>query len=244
MKNYLLLTLSFAMIFAGCSKDESKENPNVKRVVDASSFEYDDSGRLTKSYRYPSIVYGTDSIEVTANNDGVRYYFTFYLNDKNLVKSYKYYYNDSNFGIVYLEYDDTEHLISTQGGVNFIWENGNIVKIRTKAADHVYTYSSENYIGNIAEYIGNPTFGASPIGSWCSFLSDYGYFGKRCKNLCIQYDTFEVGTENPAKAATQYKYEYTFDESGYVTKVIRRYMHYSNGYEGDPKTTVIKYKNL
>ena len=44
MKKYLLLTLSFAMIFAGCSKDESKENPNVKRVIDAPYFEYDDLG--------------------------------------------------------------------------------------------------------------------------------------------------------------------------------------------------------
>lgn len=250
MKKHLFLLIISMVAFAACSKDDGeKSGPSVKKVVDFSDLEYDSQGRLIKSRTYPEIVYGTNEIRVKVKNDMDTYCYTFHLNADGLVDSYKANYNDFDTGRemipeTSLKYDDTDHLI-VAGSDTYTWSDGNIVKIRVSTntpSDIVFKYSQEEYIGEVAEYIGNPAFRYSL--DWCSFLADYGYFGKRCKNLCIQRDDFLADTETPSAAATQYKWEYTFDESGYVTKVSRTYMHYSNGYQGDPKTTTIKYKEV
>lgn len=251
MKKHLFLLIISMVAFAACSKDDGeKSGPSVKKVVDFSDLEYDSQGRLIKSREYPEIVYGTDEIRVRVNNDGVYYYFTFYLNADGLVDSYKANYNDFDTGAELipetpLKYDETGHLIAS-GNDTYTWSDGNIVKIRRTPGtlrDIVFKYSQEEYKGNIAEYIGNPTFGYGET-TWCSFLVDYGYFGKRCKNLCVQIDDFLADTETPTEGSSQDKYEYTFDESGYVTRVVKTYMHYSNGYQGRPRSTTIKYKEV
>lgn len=251
MKKYLFLLIIPMLVFSACSEDDGeKARPSVMKVVDFSDLEYDNRGRLIKSREYPEIIYGTDEIRVTVKNDNVYYYYTFYLNDKGLVDSFKAEFKGFGSGNeliseTSLKYDDTGHLIASGNDI-YTWDGGNIVKIRratTPPRDIVFKYSQEEYKGYIAEYIGNPTFGKG-VTTWCSFLTDYGYFGKRCKNLCTQIDDFWANTEIPSEGATQYKYAYTFDKSGYVSRVSRTYMHYSNGYQGNPKSITLKYKEL
>lgn len=181
--------------------------------------------------------------------------YTLYLNDRGLVTSYSYtQYTEQEGpgnrdmetkGSSAIEYDDTDHIIGIEGnsGVcEYIWDNGNIVEVvRTNkktnsGAKYYYQYTQEEYIGDIAEYIGNPALG--PMNGDCSFLFDYGYFGKRCKNLCTVVDTDATGIP-------QYSYKYTFNEEGYVTRVVQTYMYYSNpDAKTNPKVIAFEYTNL
>lgn len=224
----LLLNLSFS----ACSYDD--ENL-PKKICTNRNAQYDTQGRLVSSVSY-KVAYYKDSIVVnSASTADHKFLYIFYLNEKGLIYKYKssHYTQALKIGDTF-EYNDQNQMCK-KGPYECIWKDDNLVQLKDTRDGEIiqsYKYSDQKYIGNVAELIGYPEIPSS----WCIFLWDYGYFGKRCENLCIEAD---FPTSN-----MRYFYEYTLDNEGYVSKIKKSYIHPLNGYQGETRYSYISYRYL
>lgn len=231
------LSLLLSLSFSACSSDDDENyNENLpKKVCTNSNSQYDAQGRLISSSSY-KVTYYQDSIVVnSASTADHEFVYIFYLNEKGLIDKYMMsHYNAAlKLGDTY-EYNDQNQMCK-RGSFECVWKDGNLIQIKDTTNGEIiqsYKYSDQEYIGNVAEFIGYPDIPSS----WCTFLWDYGYFGKRCKNLCIEADFPSLNM--------RYFYEYTLDDEGYVSKIKRSYIHTSNGYQGPTSYINLSYQYL
>lgn len=243
----ITFTISTISMVSCGNDDDDNRSPGEsitthKRVADFNGVEYDKEGRIVKSNDYPSVIYGEDEIEVTEKTGSTTIRSVFHLNEDGLIASCD---TERNGGVTTytFEYDEYGRLIKRDGVINFIWDNDNIVKVTSTKNNTTgrvlgtYTYSTDKYVGNVVDYIGyvdNITF-------YGQFLIDYGYFGKRCKNLCTEYYSYNSEGNEVEQI---FMWKYTLDKQGYITKVEETYTSPSSGYTSYPSTVNILYRDL
>ena len=144
---------------------------------------------------------------------------TYLLNDKGLITSST---NEEGDKSSYT-YDANEQLLNIKEETwetNITWQNGNVTKQSLKYNGQEYdtfeyTYSTNEYKGNLGWFVGG-------INEIDAFLMDYGYMGKRNKNLLQKEGNYS-------------SYEYTLDTEGYVSTIKATS-------EGEVTTYTITYK--
>ena len=241
MKKIYLLVMLLATVFVACSDDDDKDEDKttgkeklVSKIIDTSEsgnvsetlFEYDSKGRITKIVNNdpedtsPTTTYTYETGKIIAKEVENGQTITYTLNDKGLVTSST---NEKGEKSNYT-YDANDQLLNVKEGTwetSITWQNGNVIKQSLKSDGQEYdtfeyTYSTNEYKGNLGWFVDG-------INEIDAFLMDYGYMGKRNKNLVQQ--------------TTETLYEYTFDNEGYVT-IIKEYNIYDGKKELEYTTTV------
>lgn len=259
----VLPVIMTALFLTACNKndDNISGNGDTLYVVDNDVYKYDTMGRWTSKTgsspgngsTYKDIVYGDDAITMRTTSDQgyytIDYNWTLMLNDRGLVETIT---QSSTVNMKsttstmssHFTYDDdgqlikqTTNRVTGTSNTYYEWKDGNIVSSHTEnvAGKLEYKYSDDTYKGNIIDYILNPA--PIGIGFQCDFLFDYGYFGKRCRNLCIE----EIPSEG--SSANHNTYSYQLDSEGYVIAVTGKYVN-SSGYTGSKESWNIKYRKL
>lgn len=221
-----------ATVFVACSDDDDEKDDDkpttkqklVSKIVESDSdgseetlFEYDKNGLISKitneEETYKFTIEDTKITVETYEEGSVRYKEEYQLNDKRLVTSCKY--NNSysstdgmyNFKTDFYTYDDNNQLIKC-GDYTFTWKDGNITEQKdNNGFSYAYNYFPNEYKSYLGWFVG----GLEDFSN--HFIMDYGYMGKRNKNLVKQ--TTEI--ENMDQST--YTYEYKYDSDGYVTSI-------------------------
>ena len=252
---FLIAALFCTMTITSCNNDDENDGgdkgqggkPTIhKKVADFNGVIYDEQGRITYTPRLRiNVTYGKDKIEVKGiSDDNYEFTHTYNLNEDGLIVSGP---------LGEFEYDDEGHLVKMSYEVTniagyqetkvvrYIWNDGNITEISSvEAYDRLrklqtFEYSTDEYIGDVAEYIGYPDNYTND-----EFLIDYGYFGVRCKNLCTRINEYNLDGEKIDRYLT---YDYTLNAKGYITKVVEKIIT-PNGQANNPYITNISYRDL
>ena len=236
MKKIFLLLALFATVFVACSDDDEKDKPAGKeKLVSKISvvenghnydilFTYDAQGRITKIVNndpegISTTTYTYETGKIVAKEVENEYVITYLLNDKGLITSST---NEEGDKSSYT-YDANEQLLNIKEETwetNITWQNGNVTKQSLK--DNGQEYDTFEYTYSINEYKGNLGWFVGGINEIDAFLMDYGYMGKRNKNLLQKEGNYS-------------SYEYTLDTEGYVSTIKATS-------EGEVTTYTITYK--
>lgn len=248
----IFAALFCAMTIISCGNDDENNDGDKgqggkpttnKRVADLTGVIYDEQGRITYTPRLKiNVTYGKDKIEVNGtSDDNYEFTHTYILNEKGLIVSGplgEFEYDDNN-RLIKQSYEVTNFGVTSKVEMQYVWDDGNIVERAENRSGKLrriqtFEYSTDEYIGDVAEYIGYPDNFTND-----EFLIDYGYFGVRCKNLCTRINEYDLD----GKEITRYlTYDYTLDNEGYVTKVVEKIIT-PNGQAGSYVTN-ISYRNL
>ena len=234
-----IVAVIMSVNFTACSDDDDEgegNNGTSKKFIsatyesgDASSFEYDNQGRITKEvwdeyelrqeiteFTYEANRIIATAYDISSSSSADEKWITNYELKDGIIAS-KVEYNPEGEAIVNVKYnyDSSKQLVSIEYSnsyntnseklVKFIWQNGNITSMFDDDATEL-SYTSLPY-----QFLGEATnvFDPDLINNT---LFAQGFYGKCLTNL--------VKTE---RGYDHYDYIYTTDEEGYVTKVIMEY---------------------
>ncbi|GEM_PF-1059642 len=234
MKKIFLLMMLLATVFVACSDDDDEKDDDkptgkvklVSKIMESDSdgseeilFEYDKNGLISKmkdeeeTYEF---TFEETKITVKTYGEGnVKFKEEYKLNDKGLVTSCQYNTSYSstegleNFKTDFYTYDDNNQLIKC-GDYTYTWQDGNIIEQKHNTSfgyNYAYSYFPNEYKSYLGWFVG----GLEDFSN--HFLMDYGYMGKRNKNLVKQ--TKEIQNHD----LSTYTYEYEYDSDGYVTSI-------------------------
>lgn len=186
----------------------SIENHQWPEDSEEFTFNYDNSGKIT------SLSYGEDGVitvsyeksKITIKYAGYNEPDVLTLNDKGYVTS-----SNSEGDEYKYTYDGQGQLIKIEesgDAYSFTWKDGNIIKISGgDDYSYIYTYTSHDNKANIdlSAFLGDQMKEEM-------FLPEaYGKMNKKLLETCTIKEDGDID---------EYRYEYTFNEQGVVTKVV------------------------